>query len=66
MKNTESAANEDVVQIAGERTSARADMTQLKTPDARRPQASEIHEQKNRPSDRRDATQITSFEASAG
>src|SRR5271169_2058576 len=42
----------------------RAPVTQLKMPEARRPQASEIHEQKNRPAIAEMLIQITSFEAS--
>src|SRR5579883_1782486 len=43
-----------------------AAVRQLKMPDARRPQASEIHEHKKRPRIAAMLTQITSFEASAG
>ena len=43
-----------------------AAVRQLKMPEARRPQASEIHEQKNRPAIAEMLIQITSFEASGG
>src|ERR1700752_4481349 len=42
-----------------------APVTQLKIPEARRPHASEIHEQKNRPAIAEMLIQMTSFEASA-
>src|ERR1700678_726082 len=44
----------------------RAATKQLKMPEARRPHASEIHEQKNRPAIAEMLTQITSFDASGG
>src|SRR5689334_1635148 len=43
-----------------------AAMMQLSTPDARRPIASEIHEQKKRPATAEMLTQIASCDASAG
>src|SRR5579862_6260372 len=43
-----------------------AETRQLTMPEIRRPQASEIHEQKNRPAIAEMLTQITSFDASAG
>src|SRR5277367_4897617 len=43
-----------------------AAIRQLTTPEVRRPHASEIHEQKNRPAIAMRLTQITNFDASAG
>src|SRR5918912_1518836 len=43
-----------------------AAVRQLKMPEARRPQASEIHEQKKRPRIAETLTQMTSLEASGG
>src|SRR5580700_11464590 len=43
-----------------------AAITQLTIPEVRRPQASEVHEQKNLPAIATMLTQITSFDASGG
>src|SRR5689334_17429226 len=43
-----------------------AAVRQLKMPDARRPHASDIHEQKKRPAIADRLTQITNFDASGG
>ena len=43
-----------------------AAVRQLKMPEARRPHASEIHEQKKRPAIAETLTQMTSLEASGG